>query len=137
MIYKFLKVFLDGIGQVSNMGNTRIGEIAKPLDKLFEQYGFEIDEDVMEEGSTRMASFTHPNGMEIDYVLEVRKDVDEGDYASSSDFSLNARLYKGGEPIELYPTCGVSSNMPITTLLKEAIRDTVEPNMRKHIPTSS
>jgi len=115
------------------MEPARLQKIIEPLEKMLSKKGFQIDGEPMVDGAVRMASFVRPDGVKVDYTLEVRKDLDRGNYASDSDVHLDPRLYKDGQTITLNPYFDTSSNMPAQSLVADMVEETIQPNIEQHL----
>lgn len=115
------------------MDPKRLQEIAAPLDKEIERRGFELQEDPGVAGSIRAASFRRGDDVELDYLLEVEKDEDRGDYDSSSKINLDLTLYRDGEPIEICDDICDSSNMPAPNSVEHLVKLWVRPGLDEHL----
>ena len=54
------------------MEPARLQKIIEPLEKMLSKKGFQIDGEPMVDGAVRMASFVRPDGVKVDYTLEVK-----------------------------------------------------------------
>ncbi|GAG11370.1 unnamed protein product, partial [marine sediment metagenome] len=97
---------------------------------LLIKLGFHMDEEPMVDGSVRMASFVRAGSVNVDYTLEVNKDVDNGLYASDSDISLQVDLFKNGNKIPLL-SYYCSSNAPAPEMVKGDVNKEIKPKLKK------
>lgn len=115
------------------MNDTRLQQVAKPLDSALRRYGFELQEEPLEGNSVRMAAYVDQQGRKIDYSLEIRKDVERGQFTADSEIKLSLRLYQEQGPVELFPWQCSGSNAPILEMVKDLVQEHIEPNLRKHL----
>ena len=116
-----------------NPNPERLAKIIEPLEVLLAQQQFQMEGEPMVEGSVRMASFVRRDGIKVDYAFEVRKDEDKGRFRSDSNVHLDAKLYKGGKAIPLFPYLDSSSNIPAPELVKDIVDEHIKPTLAEHL----
>jgi len=113
------------------MEPERLQEIIRPLESMLSKKNFQIDGEPVVDGVVRRASFVGPNGVRIDYTIEVKEDVDNGDCASRSRVHMRVKLYGDEEVVDLLgPDHYASSNMPASFLVGEVVTESIWPNIQ-------